>query len=107
MCTSLGSKLYAERALPASLLIWKIKRFLNVGSKKKSREKIKMIDILVKEVIRQRRKMKFSSISPHKDHLLLSRFMRIVTDDTFLKDIIVSFLLAGHDSVASALTSFF
>ena len=33
--------------------------------------------------------------------------MRTVIDDTYLKDIIVSFLLAGPDIVASALTSLF
>ncbi|KAG5043881.1 hypothetical protein AAZX31_03G174100 [Glycine max] len=106
MSFDLASKLSAERAMSVSPLIWKIKRFLNVGSEKKLRKAIKMIDILAREVIRQRRKMGFSSISPHKDDLL-SRFMRTITDDTYLKDIIVSFLLAGRDTVASALTSFF
>ena len=33
--------------------------------------------------------------------------MRTVSDETFLRDIIVSFLLAGRDTIASALTSFF
>ncbi|KAK9289305.1 hypothetical protein L1049_007460 [Liquidambar formosana] len=97
----LASKLSAERAMTASPLIWKIKRMLNLGSEKRLREAIKVIDILAKEVIRQRRKMGFLT---HKD--LLSRFMRITNDDTYLRDIIISFLLAGRDTVASALTSF-
>nr|KYP71105.1 Cytochrome P450 94A1 [Cajanus cajan] len=98
----LASKLSAERAMSVSPLIWKLKRLLNLGSEKKLREAVRMIDILAKEVIRQRRKKGFSS---QKD--LLSRFMRSVNDDTYLKDIIISFLLAGRDTVASALTSFF
>ncbi|KAK7284882.1 hypothetical protein RJT34_19636 [Clitoria ternatea] len=98
----LASKLSAERAMSVSPLIWKIKRLLNVGSEKKLQKAVKLINILAKEVIRQRRKMGFSN---HKD--LLSRFMTSVNDDNYLKDIIISFLLAGRDTVASALTSFF
>lgn len=58
--------------------------------------------MLAREVIRKRRKMGFST---HRD--LLSQFMRTISDETYLRDIVVSFLLAGRDTVASALTSFF
>ncbi|KAJ9181414.1 hypothetical protein P3X46_009547 [Hevea brasiliensis] len=98
----LASKLSAERAMTVSPLVWKIKRKLNLGTEKKMKEAIKLINILAQEVIRQRRKMGFLS---HKD--LLSRFMHTVTDETYLRDIVISFLLAGRDTVASALTSFF
>ncbi|KAI9153701.1 hypothetical protein LWI28_015304 [Acer negundo] len=97
----LASKLSAERAMTVSPLIWKIKRWLNLGSERKLKEAIKIIDILALDVIKQRRTM---GILTHKD--LLSRFMRTVNDDTYLRDIVISFLLAGRDTVASALTSF-
>ncbi|KAG8376689.1 hypothetical protein BUALT_Bualt09G0090000 [Buddleja alternifolia] len=98
----LASKLSAERAMIASPLMWKIKRLFNVGSEKKLRQAIKITHILAQEVIRQRRKFGFSD---QKD--LLSRFMSSISDETYLRDIIISFLLAGRDTVASALTSFF
>ncbi|XP_062117563.1 cytochrome P450 94C1-like [Humulus lupulus] len=99
----LASRLSAERAMTASPLVWKVKRLFNLGSEKKLKEAIAVIDCLAQEVIKQKRTVGFSS---HKD--LLSRFMRTVNDDEkFLRDIIVSFLLAGRDTVASALTSFF
>ncbi|KAJ4705178.1 putative Cytochrome P450 [Melia azedarach] len=97
----LASKLSAERAMTVSPMIWKIKRMLNLGSEKQLKEALKIIDILALEVIRQRRKM---GISTHKD--LLSRFMGTVNDETYLRDIVISFLLAGRDTVASALTGF-
>lgn len=99
----LASKLSAERAMKASQSVWKFKRLLNLGSEKKLREAIAMINVLAQEVINQKQKIGYSSI--HKD--LLSRFMRTVNDDKYLRDIIVSFLLAGRDTVASALSSFF
>ncbi|KAI3858388.1 hypothetical protein MKX03_037575 [Papaver bracteatum] len=98
----LSSKLSAERALSVSPLVWKIKRLLNIGSEKELKGAIKMVNLLADEVIKQRRKMCFSS---NQD--LLSRFMGTVSDDTYLRDIIISFVLAGRDTVAAALTSFF
>nr|XP_016445783.1 PREDICTED: cytochrome P450 94C1-like [Nicotiana tabacum] len=98
----LASQLSAERAMHMSPIIWKIKRLLNIGSEKKLKKAIKTINILAQEVIRQRRKLGFSN---HKD--LLSRFMGTIANETYLRDIVISFLLAGRDTVASALTSFF
>lgn len=98
----LASKLSAERAMTALPAIWKIKRMLNIGSEKQLKEAIKTISILAREVIKQRRKMGFST---RED--LLSRFMISITDETYLRDIVISFLLAGRDTVASGLTSLF
>ncbi|CAJ1968663.1 unnamed protein product [Sphenostylis stenocarpa] len=103
ICFDLASKLSAERAMAVSPYVWKVKRFFNVGSEKRLREAVIVINMLAKEVIKQRREMGFSE---KKD--LLSRFMSTVhDDDKYLRDIVVSFLLAGRDTVASALTSFF
>ncbi|WVY98135.1 hypothetical protein V8G54_030286 [Vigna mungo] len=103
VCFDLASKLSAERAMALSPYVWKVKRFFNVGSEKRLREAVEVINRLAREVIKQRREMGFSE---NKD--LLSRFMSTVhDDDTYLRDIVVSFLLAGRDTVASALTSFF
>ncbi|KAG7028097.1 Cytochrome P450 94C1, partial [Cucurbita argyrosperma subsp. argyrosperma] len=98
----IASKLSAQRAMAVSPFIWKIKRMLNLGSERELKQAIKLINILAQEVIRQRRKI---GISAGRD--LLSQFMRTVSDETYLRDIVVSFLLAGRDTVASALTSFF
>ena len=98
----LASKLSAERAMNASPFIWKAKRFLNVGSEKKLKEAIKVVDNVAMEMIKQRREMGFNT---RQD--LLSRFMGSIEDDKYLRDIIVSFLLAGRDTIAAALTGFF
>ncbi|XP_057743917.1 cytochrome P450 94C1-like [Arachis stenosperma] len=97
-----ASRLSAERAMAVSPFIWKVKRLFNIGSERELRESLGVINMLAKEVINQKRKMGFSE---HKD--LLSRFMSNVEDETCLRDIVISFLLAGRDTVASALTSFF
>ncbi|XP_028106600.1 cytochrome P450 94C1-like [Camellia sinensis] len=98
----LASKISAERAISVSPLIWKLKRVLNMGSEYKLRKAIRTINVLADDVIKQRRKLGFST---HND--LLSRFMGTIDDDQYLRDIVISFLLAGRDTVASALTTFF
>ncbi|KAA8550180.1 hypothetical protein F0562_001864 [Nyssa sinensis] len=72
----LASKLSAERAITASPLIWKIKRIFNIGTEKKLKEAIKLVNVLAEQVIDHRRNMGFST---QKD--LLSRFMGTVNDD--------------------------
>ncbi|KAJ4831023.1 hypothetical protein Tsubulata_044590 [Turnera subulata] len=102
MAFDTASHLSAKRALTASPIVWKIKRFLNVGSEKELREAIKMVNELAEGVINQRRKEGFADGND-----LLSRFMASIDDDRYLRDIVISFLLAGRDTVASGLTSFF
>lgn len=98
----LASKLSARRATLAAPFMWKVKRMLNLGAERKLKEAVGLVNRLAEEVIRQRRKMGFSG-----HHDLLSRFMASTDDEKYLRDIVVSFLLAGRDTVASALTSFF
>ncbi|KZV48120.1 hypothetical protein F511_28762 [Dorcoceras hygrometricum] len=99
----LASRLSAERAITASPIVWKIKRFFNLGKEKQLKQAIKSVNDLANEVIKYKRN--HQDISSHDD--LLSRFMANIDDDEFLRDIVVSFLIAGRDTVASSLTSFF
>ncbi|KAL9388407.1 hypothetical protein Peur_017012 [Populus x canadensis] len=98
----LASKLSAERAMATLPLVWKIKRYFNIGTEKNLKEAIEVVNILADEVIMQKRKLGFST---NQD--LLSRFMACITDDRYLRDIVTSFILAGRDTMASALTTLF
>ncbi|GKU91589.1 hypothetical protein SLEP1_g5445 [Rubroshorea leprosula] len=98
----LASKLSAERAMALLPLAWRIKRLLNIGSERKLKHAIGIINDLAMEVIQQKRKLGFSS---QQD--LLSRFMASISDDSYLRDIVTSFILAGRDTMASALTMLF
>ncbi|OIW08508.1 hypothetical protein TanjilG_03184 [Lupinus angustifolius] len=99
----LASKISAERGIAALPMIWKMKRFFKIGSEKKLSEAINVINDLAYDIIKQRREMGFAS---KKD--LLSRFMGSVNDDDkYLRDIVISFLLAGRDTVSAGLAGFF
>ncbi|TVU50877.1 hypothetical protein EJB05_02271, partial [Eragrostis curvula] len=104
-----ATRLCAMRGAAASPLVWKAKRLLNVGSERELRRNIEIVDELAAAMIRERRKLGVAG-----SHDLLSRFMAAnsagdddAVDDKFLRDIVVSFLLAGRDTVSSALTTLF
>ncbi|XP_004487513.1 cytochrome P450 94C1-like [Cicer arietinum] len=98
----IASKLSAMRAMSVLPLTWKIKRFLNVGSEKKLKEAILVVNNLTEKIINKCREIGFSTRND-----LLSRFMCSVNDDKYLRDIVISFLLAGRDTVAAGLTCLF
>jgi cytochrome P450 len=97
-----ASKLSAERALVASPIVWKLKRLFNLGSEKELKKSIKLVNELATRLVEHRRRIGFSDKND-----LLSKFMGSIDDDKYLRDTVVSFLLAGRDTVASGLTSFF
>ncbi|KAL8557045.1 hypothetical protein ACS0TY_004496 [Phlomoides rotata] len=86
---------------------WPIKKFLNIGSEAKLKECMKVVDEFVYKVIQN----KILHIKePHKVSKgdILSRFIEMKeTDPKYLKDIILSFIIAGKDTTASTLSWFF
>ncbi|CAM6049540.1 unnamed protein product [Sphagnum compactum] len=111
--------------------IWKTLRALNVGSERKLREAIRQIDEFAMSVI-HKRKQQMQQQLHHMD--LLSRFLLLSFDeskrsssdvvtndsatppesrpeaifsDVFLRDIVISFVLAGRDTSSSGISWFF
>ncbi|CAN6295952.1 unnamed protein product [Urochloa humidicola] len=89
---------------------WKVKKALNVGSERRLRESIAMVHDFADRIIRSRREeMRRDGFEKHD---LLSRFMAS-QDETYsesevpLRDVVISFLLAGRETTSSALTWFF
>ncbi|KAM0910332.1 hypothetical protein ACQ4PT_014227 [Festuca glaucescens] len=102
-----ATRLSAIRALAVSPLLWKMKRMLNIGTERELKKAIKVVDGLAAAMIRERRKQ---GVASAKRNDLLSRFMASARDegnDRFLRDIVVSFLLAGRDTISSGLTTLF
>jgi cytochrome P450 len=110
---------------------WQVTRFFNIGSERKLRHSLATIDSFAFDLIRKRRKELLATdthTQPKPD--LLSRFIKIADDvvetpeikqriaqdprsthqnpsDLFLRDIVISFILAGRDTSACGLTWFF
>ncbi|XP_028765511.1 cytochrome P450 94A2-like [Neltuma alba] len=102
-----GTKLSSERFNAAIPLVWKIKKLLDIGSEKRLRIAISEVRDLATRIVREkkqelREKASLDSVD------LLSRFLNSgISDEDFVTDIVISFILAGRDTTSAALTWFF
>lgn len=101
--TKISSKRFRE-LLP---LVWKVKRVLNIGSEKKLRVAVKEVRDFAKNIVREKKKeLKEKTSLETVD--MLSRFLSSGhSDEDFVTDIVISFILAGKDTTSAALTWFF
>ncbi|KAL8115353.1 cytochrome P450 94A2-like [Apium graveolens] len=86
-------------------IIWRTKRFLNIGSEKELRNGLNVIQNFLKESV-EKKKDEVRKNKKSQDFLSLLLFSGI-TDDNFLKDMVINFILAGLESVSAALTWYF
>nr|AHF22080.1 CYP704A87 [Artemisia annua] len=94
-------------------LLWRVKRYLNIGREAALKENIKIIDKFVYEIIRNKREqLKNRNLYRNKEDIL-SRFITESDNDPenmsdeYLRDILLNFLIAGKDTTANTLTWFF
>ncbi|CAN1291852.1 Cytochrome P450 94A1 [Linum perenne] len=88
--------------------IWRIKKFLGIGSEYQLRQLVSEVRDFAKKVIQEKKKQ--SKNKPDDSVDLLSRFLNPAGDnydDDFIVDIVISFILAGRDTTSAALTWFF
>ncbi|KAG5043563.1 hypothetical protein AAZX31_03G141800 [Glycine max] len=101
--TEISSKRFRE-PLP---LVWKIKRLLNIGSERRLRRAVKEVHEFARNIVREKKKeLKEKQSLESVD--MLSRFLSSGhSDEDFVTDIVISFILAGKDTTSAALTWFF
>jgi len=91
---------------------WKLKRYFNILSEATLKTSIKTVDDFISKVI-QRRKQEISLHNNYVKPDLLSRFIALTEEqpekysDMYLRDILLSLMLAGRDTTSVALCWFF
>ncbi|KAG4959316.1 hypothetical protein AAZX31_13G103200 [Glycine max] len=102
-----ATRISSERFNAAFPLFWKIKSLLNLGSEKRLKEAISEVRGLARRIIVEKKK-EFQEKETLDTLDLLSRFLCSGhSDEEFVMDIIISFILAGRDTTSAALTWFF
>ena len=102
-----AARISSERLASVLPLVWRLKRLLVVGSEKRLKLAVAEVREFAKNIIREKKEE-----LNHKSSLdstdLLSRFLSSGhSDDDFVTDIVISFILAGRDTTSAALTWFF
>ena len=107
-----AAEISAKRGTAPVFLVWKLKRAFRVGSEKKLREEIELIRDSVSEIIRNKRK--FLEDKCHKDSGLadgggdlLSRLLLAGHEEKVVRDMVISFIMAGRDTTSAAMTWLF
>ncbi|KVI12386.1 cytochrome P450 94A2-like [Cynara cardunculus var. scolymus] len=88
-------------------LLWKLKRILDIGSEKRLRIAVGVVrEFAIKITKEKKQELKQKSSIDSVD--LLSRFLTSGhSDENFVADIVISFILAGRDTTSAVLTWFF
>nr|XP_043637505.1 cytochrome P450 94B3-like [Erigeron canadensis] len=91
----------AVRGIALASWVWKLKRFLNVGSERKLKEALGVVHHSVNDIIRERREQ---MVGNDNQRDLLSRFISAGHGDELVRDMVISFLMAGRDTTSAAMT---
>ncbi|KAK6940709.1 Cytochrome P450 [Dillenia turbinata] len=87
--------------------IWKLKKVFDIGSEKRLRIVVSEVRDFAKQVIREKKK-ELESKSCLDSVDLLSRFLNSGhSDEEFVSDVVISFILAGRNTTSAALSWFF
>ncbi|KAK4414136.1 cytochrome [Sesamum alatum] len=98
-----ASEISARRGMSPVFAVWKMKRALNVGLEKELKEALKLVHGCVDEMIRSKKEM----MGGNSGGDLLSRFLESGLDDEMVRDMVISFLMAGRDTTSAAVTWLF
>lgn len=105
-----ATTLSSRRFMYAIPWLWNVKKLLSIGSEKRLKESIRIVHNFTDEIIRSKLQDNHSAKLDHDD--LLSRFISSndgssSRDCNFLRDVVISFILAGRDTTSSGLSWFF
>lgn len=99
--------LISERFNSNIPFLWKIKRALGIGKEKQLKIRVQEVREFAKEIMRQK-KSELERDSSLESEDLLSRFLSSgQSDEEFVTDVVICFILAGRDTTSAALTWFF
>ncbi|XP_057760682.1 cytochrome P450 704C1-like [Arachis stenosperma] len=88
-------------------IFWKAKRFLNIGQEALLKKNVRVVDEFVYNVIKSKTEQVHNQDDKPVRKDLLSGFLELdETDPKYLKDIILSFIIAGKDTTATTLSWF-
>ncbi|KAK2401606.1 cytochrome P450 94A1 [Trifolium repens] len=102
------SSLISSKRLNAAIpFLWKVKKILNIGTERRLKEAVAEVRGLATRIVREKKKELIEK-SELESLDILSRFLNSGhSDEAFVVDVVISFILAGRDTTSAALTWFF
>ncbi|XP_028771388.1 cytochrome P450 94B3-like [Neltuma alba] len=101
-----ASEISARRGAAPLFVIWKVKRWVGIGSERRLKEAVGKVRSHVMELIRERKKMMMRKMNEGREDLL-SRLICRGYEEDMIRDMLISFMMAGRDTTSAAMTWFF
>lgn len=98
-----ASMISAMRGAAPVYLVWKVKRMFNLGQEKKLKEAIKLVHSSVMEIVSKKK----TELEIEGENDLLSRLLIAGHDEEVIRDMVISFIMAGRDTTSAAMTWLF
>ncbi|KAG6503093.1 cytochrome P450 94B3-like [Zingiber officinale] len=105
-----ASAISARRATAPVAVIWKLKRALGIGTERKLRDAVSLIHSQIMELIRERKaEMEKGGVVEERSSNddFLTRLISSGQNEELVRDMVISFLMAGRDTTSAGLTWFF
>ena len=100
-----ASVICAMRGMAPVYAVWKMKRTFNLGSEKKLRESVQMVHSSVMEIIQNKKRKLEEDGGDGGD--LLTRLLSAGHGEEVVRDMVISFIMAGRDTTSAAMTWLF
>ncbi|XP_047156026.1 cytochrome P450 94B3-like [Vigna umbellata] len=98
-----ASEVSAARGASPVFLLWKMKRMLNMGSEKALKEAVKLVHESVMKIIKGKKdEMTYNEKNVGTD--LLARLLEAGQEETVVRDMVISMIMAGRDTTSAAMT---
>lgn len=101
-----ASEVSARRGAAPLFLVWKIKRWLGIGSETSLKSAVEEVHAHVMEIIHQRKRV-LSEGGESAGEDFLSRLITAGYDEEVIRDMVISFIMAGRDTTSAAMTWLF
>ncbi|KAG6384472.1 hypothetical protein SASPL_155707 [Salvia splendens] len=106
-----ASDICARRGAAPLAAVWKIKRFMDYGSEKRLREAIGRIHLFVDGIVSEKKRKIMSCCEKGDERWdemdLASKMVKDGMDDEFVRDTMISLIMAGRDTTSAAMTWLF
>ncbi|EEF50911.1 cytochrome P450 94B3 [Ricinus communis] len=102
----MASEICARRAAAPLFVVWKIKRWLGIGSERRLKDAVEQVHQYVGGIIAERKKV-IEERGENDGEDFLSRLILAGHEENVIRDTMISFIMAGRDTTSAAMTWLF
>jgi cytochrome P450 len=102
-----ASEISAMRGMAPVYAVWKAKKLFNLGAEKKLKEAIKLVHDSVSEIVKTKKRVLENDREGKLESDLLSRLLLAGHGEEVVRDMVISFIMAGRDTTSAAMTWLF